>query len=60
VSFFRDKKEIDPERTSIAKLRAGSDCGETKKEFETTIAQQQKETRALAASLKQQASQIQK
>jgi uncharacterized coiled-coil protein SlyX len=56
--FLKEHKKVEEQQGTIAKLK--STVAEQRKDFEAISAQQHKEIQALTASLKEQASQIQK
>ena len=56
--FLKEHRKMQQQEETIADLRSA--MAEQRKDFETTTAQQHKQLQALTASLKEQASQIQK
>jgi hypothetical protein len=56
--FLKEHREVEKQQATIAGLK--SILAQQRKDFEVTATQQQKEIQALTASLKEQASQIQK
>jgi septal ring factor EnvC (AmiA/AmiB activator) len=56
--FLKEHKKVEEQQATIAELK--STVAEQRKDFEAISAQQHKEIQALTASLKEQASQIQK
>jgi septal ring factor EnvC (AmiA/AmiB activator) len=56
--FLKEHKRVEEQQGTIAELK--STVAEQRKDFEAISAQQHKEIQALTASLKEQASQIQK
>ena len=56
--FLKEHKKVEEQQGTIAELK--STVAEQRKDFEAISAQQHKEIQALTASLKEQASQIQK
>jgi len=56
--FLKEHRRVEEQEAAIADLRSA--MAQQRKDFETTMAQEQKQLQALTASLKEQASQIQK
>jgi septal ring factor EnvC (AmiA/AmiB activator) len=56
--FLKEHRKVQEQEATIADLRSA--MARQRKDFETAMAQQQKQLQALTASLKEQASQIQK
>jgi uncharacterized coiled-coil protein SlyX len=56
--FLKEHRRVEEQEAAIADLRSA--MAQQRKDFETAMAQQQKQLQALTASLKEQASQIQK